>query len=270
MVEGFASVEYVFDTTFVDLIELLSVLPLRNRSCESLMASNSASNRIWVGQIAKKTSIDDVKSTFKQYGKIIDFKFVPKQYDSFAFIEYGSQEEANHAMKDGDGLKVGGSTLKVKSANPLKDSKEREKPQSATTRSSFYGDNDNSRGRNRSRSPETIRDRKKSRSRSRDQKRMFKVEIQNLPKDMTWQELKRLGGDYGKSVEYARVVSERDSALGFLEFGDRKDALHFIESLNGKRMEDSDRRLRVAWDDSDDERKPSRRASPSPVARRRH
>jgi RNA recognition motif-containing protein len=99
---------------------------------------------------------------------------------------------------------------------------------------------------------------------------MFKVEIQNLPKDMTWQELKRLGGDYGKSVEYARVVSERDSALGFLEFGDRKDALHFIESLNGKRMEDSDRRLRVAWDDSDDERKPSRRASPSPVARRRH
>ena len=229
------------------------------------MVASSTANRIWVGQISKKTSVDDVKSAFTQYGKIVDFKFVPKQYDSFAFIEYGSEEEATRALKMADGMKVGGSTLKVNSANPLKDSNDNDRPRSGATRSSFYGDNN----RQRSRSPEGDRRRRKSRSRSRERKRMFKVEIQNLPKDMTWQELKRLGGDYGKSLEFSRVVTERDSATGFLEFSDRKDATHIIESLNGKRMEDSDRRLRVAWDDSDDERQ-RRRDSRSPVARRRH
>ena len=219
------------------------------------MVANGSVNRIWVGQISKKTKVDDVKSAFMQYGKIVDFKFVPKQYDSFAFIEYGSEEDANRALRMGDGMKVGGSTLKVNSANPLKDN---EKP----TRSSFYGDGNKEepRARQRSRSGDNTRNRRKSRSRSRERKRLYKVEIQNLPKDMTWQELKRLGEDYGKSVEYTRVVAERDSSLGFVEFADRKDASHFIESLNGKRMQDSERRLRVTWDESDDE----------PVARRRH
>ena len=218
------------------------------------MVASGSTNRIWVGQIAKRTNVDDVKSAFAQYGKIVDFKFIPKMYESFAFIEYSSDEEASRAIKMGDGLKVSGSVLKVNSANPMKDKKEDDRPVDKT-RSSFYGDSNKS---ERRRSPS---ERRRSRSRSRERKRLYKVEIQNLPRDMTWQELKRLATDYGKTLEYSRIVEEKDSVTGFLEYADKKDATKIIESLHGKRMEDSDKRLKVTWDDSDDE---------APVRRRRH
>jgi RNA recognition motif-containing protein len=241
------------------------------------MVASTTSNRIWVGRICRKTSIDEVKSVFGQYGKIVDFKFIPKGEDAFVFIEYSSEEEAARAIKLGDGRKVDGSTLKVNSANPIRDNKEikdkdeKKRLETSTTRSSFYSDEkDSSRNRRRSRSRDNSRTRARSRSHSREKKRLFKLEITNLPRDMTWQELKRLGGDYGKSLEYARVVAGKDSVVGFLEYAERKDAVKVIESLDGKRMEDSDRRLRVSWDDSDDERNRStRKRSASPVERRR-
>ena len=210
------------------------------------MTAGNVLFRVWVGQIAKQTNVDDVKSAFQQYGKVVDFKFIPKKYDSFAFIEYSNEEDAERAIKMGDGMKIGGSKLKVNSANPLRDERADDRKQ-ANTRSSFYGEEEGSNNRrNRSRSRSRERER-------RERKRMYKVEIQNLPRDMTWQELKRLGSDYGKSLEFTRVWPEKDSASGVLEFSEKRDATKVIDSLNGKRMEDSDRRLRVFLDESDDE-----------------
>lgn len=219
------------------------------------MTTGNVSFRVWVGQIAKQTNVDDIKSAFQQYGKIVDFKFIPKKYDSFAFIEYSNEEEAERAMKMGDGMKVGGSKLKVNSATPIRDEPTNDRKE-FNTRSSFYGDEETSNNRrNRSRSRSRERER-------RERKKMYKVEIQNLPRDMTWQELKRLGSDYGKSLEYTRVWEEKDSACGMLEFSEKRDATKVIDSLNGKRMEDSDRRLKVFLDDSDDEVVRRRASSP--------
>ncbi len=218
-----------------------------------LMVSHGSSARIWIGQIAKKTNVDDVKEAFSQYGKIVDFKFIPKAYDSFAFVEFSSEEEASRAIRMGDGLKVSGSILKVNSANPVRENKEDDR-RGERTRSSFYGDNNKT---ERRRSPS---ERRRSRSKSRERKRLYKIEIQNLPKDMTAPELKRLANDYVKTLEYSRIVQEKDSVTGFLEFAEKRDGTKIIDSLNGKRMEDSDRRLKVIWDESDDE---------SPVRRRR-
>ena len=215
------------------------------------MVSSHSGPRIWIGQISKKTNIDDVKEAFSEYGKIVDFRFIPKPYESYAFVEFSSEEEASRAIRMGDGLKLNGSILKVNSATPVRDNKDDDR-RVEKTRSSFYGDSNKS---ERRRSPS---ERERSRSKSRERKRFYKIEIQNLPRDMTSQELKRLANDYTKSCEYSRIVQEKDSVTGFLEFAEKKDGTKIIDSLDGKRMEDSDRRLKVLWDESDDE-SPARR-----------
>jgi RNA recognition motif-containing protein len=205
------------------------------------MTAEDINCRVWVGNIAKSTKVDDVKAALAEYGKILDFKFIPKPGMSFAFVQYGTEDEANRAMKMANRMTIGDSELSVKSANPQRSGeKEDNDRRDAPSRSSFYGNEDSSSNR-------------RNRSRSRERKKMYKVEIQNLPHDMTWQELKRLGSDYGKSLEYTRVWSEKDSATGVLEFSEKRDATKVIDSLHGKRMEDSERRLKVFLDDSDEE-----------------
>ena len=85
----------------------------------------------------------------------------------------------------------------------------------------------------------------------------MKLRIENLPPDMSWQELKNLGQDYASTVTFARTWKDRGVGLGVLEFEDRREAEKVISALNDKRIEGCDRRLIVEFE---------KRRSPSPQA----
>ena len=234
---------------------------------------------MWVGNIFEANE-DDIRSNFSEFGNIKEVKLIRKGGNgSFAFIQYSKESEAEAAIRGGEKIELAGRTVKVgpasqsakgdngKSAEPNR----RDEPRRMEERSSFYdNDRNDRRGGDRNGGGRTER---RSRSRSADRGRKpastVRLQVSNLPIDMEWQELKRLGGDYGKSVMFARTWRESDSVTGMIEFGDARDADALIDALHGKKMEGSDRRLKVVYESEAEEEVIRRRRSRSPADRRR-
>jgi RNA recognition motif-containing protein len=212
--------------------------------------SNDRDNRVWVGHLAEEVGERDVRELFEHYGEVVEIKFIRKSRDDiYAFIQFDSRDAANDAIAKADQTDLCGQRIKVGPANAPR--KEREESNNSK-KGSYYDEQPK-----RSRSP------KRSTTVGK-----YRLRLSNLPADMSWQELKRLGGDYGKSVVFARTQKDRDGGMtGVLEFTERRDADRVTEALDGKRMEGAERRIRVDYDAEDDVIK--RHRSRSPVERRR-
>lgn len=220
--------------------------------------------RVFVGQIPDGVCEDDIRKVFEKYGELVGVDYMTKGGKAhYAFVEYRNKEDVEEVLLNKDRISLGGSEVRLGRANPSnRDDRSRNnrrddapprraaRSPSPPRRSSFY---------------ESAAPARTTRSRSpRPSEREFRVNIENLPSDMTWHELKRLGSDYGKSVNFAKVNSSRSGDVsGMVAFGDKRDAEKFVSSLDGKRMEGCDRRLRV-----DMEQTRERKVSPSPVIRR--
>jgi RNA recognition motif-containing protein len=197
--------------------------------------------RVWVGRIDDNANKEDVRKALSEFGEVVDVKFFRKsRNDSFAFVQFRKVYSADRAMKDGDGLKIQGRAVKIGHANPSSQDEGSRTP----PRSSFYSNEEKGGGASR---------RRQSRSRSREDRKEptggFRVRIENLPLDMTWQELERLGSDYGKSVDYVRTYKEKTMVVGLIEFTDKRDAQKLVSGLDGKKMEGSELRLRAKHED---------------------
>lgn len=209
------------------------------------MSESKQDSRIWVGHISKEVTERELKDEFGSFGEISEVKYVTSgQYDNYAFIQFDNRESADQAMAKGGRIEFAGKVVRVGPANAKASGRAEERRRSRSRsverpRSSFYDRPD--------RSSEKVQ-----------------IKVSNLPSDMTWQELKRLGGDYGNSVSFARTWRENDGVSGILEFTDKRDAEKVISSLDGKRMEGSDSRLRVDWEKGDRKRSEDRGRKRSP------
>lgn len=212
--------------------------------------------RVWVGRIDDNANKEDVRKALSEFGEVVDVKYFRKsRNDSFAFVQFKKVHCADRAMKDGDGLKIQGRAVKIGPANPSNqdDNNSKTTPskreEAHPPRSSFYSNDE------REVSTRRRQSRSRSRSRSRDRKEESstgKVRIENLPIDMTWQELERLALDYGKSVDYVRTYKEKAMVVGLVEFTEKRDAQKFVSSLDGKKMEGSELRLRAKLEEPED------------------
>ncbi len=225
---------------------------------------------------------------------------------SYAFVQYKDKDSVEDVLIDKDRIRLGSQGVKVGRANPSnkqdnrggrnrRDPSQNRQPYSRKDADddSYYrrhraADSPARRSisppaaaRKRSASPpsrsfydttttRTERSRRapsRSRSRSPKSAREYRVTIEHLPSDMSWQELKRLGADYGKSIAFARTSKDREGQVsGLLAFSERKDAENLVASLDGKKMEGCDRRLRAELEIP---REPTRKVSPSPADLRR-
>ncbi|MCA9741558.1 MAG: RNA-binding protein [Deferribacteres bacterium] len=79
---------------------------------------------IYVGNLARETSEDEVRSLFESHGKIDTVNLIKDRYtgDSrgFAFVEMPDKAEAQAAISAVDGTEVGGRALIVNEARPRK------------------------------------------------------------------------------------------------------------------------------------------------------
>jgi len=77
-------------------------------------------SKIFVGNLAFKTTRDEVQSLFAQAGAIKDV-FLPTDRESgrprgFAFVEFESEEDAQKAIEKFNGYELGGRALRVNAA----------------------------------------------------------------------------------------------------------------------------------------------------------
>ena len=211
----------------------------------------AAPSRIWVGGLTSETKEDDVLSIFKSFGTISDVKIRTSAKDIYCFLNLTGDAEG--AIKALDQSKLLGKTIKVanaKAENGRSDRRRSPPRRSRSTSRRRYRTRSRS-PRRRSRTPR--RDRSRSAGRSTVPQGRVKLRIENLPPDMSWQELKTLGQDYASStaaVTFSRTWKERGIGMGVLEFTEKREAEKVKASLNEKRIEGCDRRLVVEWQET--------------------
>jgi RNA recognition motif-containing protein len=78
--------------------------------------------RLFVGNLSFNTTEGEILDLFKQAGSVTKCEVVLDKFTSksrgFAFVEMGSQEEANKAIADFNGKELGGRALTVNEARP--------------------------------------------------------------------------------------------------------------------------------------------------------
>lgn len=213
--------------------------------------------RVFVGTITEDVRESDIREEFSKFGEIVTIDLLKKGGNGYgyAFVQFANKDIVEDVLASKDKIRLGKEEVKLGRAHAsTKDStanrrrspspaNRRRSPSPANRRSSFYDqptrrDDTDHRPRKLSRSRSPV-------GRSALNVHEYRVTVDNLPDDMTWQELKRLAGDYGKSVTFARVNKTRDGVSGIVAFTEKRDVEKLISSLDGKKMEGCDRRLRV-------------------------
>ena len=80
---------------------------------------------IYVGNIARNVSEDQLKYLFSQFGQVNSVKLIKDKFTGevrgFAFVEMGSMEEGKAAIAGLDGKDLEGQRLRVNEAQPRED-----------------------------------------------------------------------------------------------------------------------------------------------------
>ncbi|KAF8910749.1 hypothetical protein CPB85DRAFT_1376056 [Mucidula mucida] len=167
------------------------------------------SRRLYLGKLPHDTRSDDVTKVFDGYGRIIDCRVMT----GFGFIEYENAKDAEDALRDFANKPFMGANIVVEFA---KESRPRRDP---------YDD----RRAPRARRPQGIR-----------------ILIQNLHRDVSWQDLKDFGREAG-NVSFSDI--DRDvPGQGVLEYLTRDDADRAVKELDGREVRGM--KVSVALDDS--------------------
>jgi len=108
--------------------KLAFAAPARFALGNTIAARGYATKKLFVGNIAWGTTDEEVKEYFTQFGTLKDAHF-PKDPNGrtkgFGFVEY-EEEEADRAIKEGNGAEFNGRQLRIDAANPREDKPRRE------------------------------------------------------------------------------------------------------------------------------------------------
>lgn len=78
--------------------------------------------RLYVGNLSFNSTEGDVQRLFEEIGTVVDCNLIVDRFTSksrgFAFVEMGSQEDADKAVADLNGKDVDGRSLTVNEARP--------------------------------------------------------------------------------------------------------------------------------------------------------
>jgi RNA recognition motif-containing protein len=87
--------------------------------------------KLYVGGLPYSTKDEDLKETFSQAGTVASATVIIDRMSGrskgFGFVEYASDEEAQHAIEMFDGTDLGGRTIKVNEARPMEERPRRDR-----------------------------------------------------------------------------------------------------------------------------------------------
>ncbi|RPI12761.1 MAG: RNA-binding protein [Ignavibacteriae bacterium] len=77
---------------------------------------------IYVGNISRESSENEVKQVFEEYGEVTSCKLIKDKFTGvskgFGFVEMPNKEQADNAIKNLDGKKIEGRAMSVAEAKP--------------------------------------------------------------------------------------------------------------------------------------------------------
>lgn len=228
--------------------------------------SGQDKQQIWVGGLPNDITENELTRKFDRYGDVKDVRIRHSPKDTFAFISFHDDRDADVAISKLDRSEMFGKPIKVAWAQEDK-GKSRDEDRGRDDGWKDRGRDDGwrdrggggrggggggrwedrrgdsrNRGRGRSRSPA------QRRYRDRDSKitqGKYKITIEGIPDDMSWLELKDLGKEYGRTVTFSRTYRKHGSNNGMLEFETQEDADRVRKELDGRRVQGCKSRLRV-------------------------
>jgi RNA recognition motif-containing protein len=78
--------------------------------------------KLFVGNLSFNTTEGDILELFKQAGNVVSCELIMDKFTGksrgFAFVQMGTQEEANKAIADFNGKEIDGRSLTVNEARP--------------------------------------------------------------------------------------------------------------------------------------------------------
>jgi RNA recognition motif-containing protein len=91
----------------------------------NLLQSRSNSMNIYVGNLSRGATSDDLRETFEAFGEVESTHVVKDRFTGesrgFGFVEMPSKEEAQEAINNLNGKEFMGQEIKVSEARPRKD-----------------------------------------------------------------------------------------------------------------------------------------------------
>ncbi|KAF4675747.1 hypothetical protein FOL47_007338 [Perkinsus chesapeaki] len=282
--------------------------------------------RIWVGGLPSDVREAELEDRFGKFGRVTDVKICQSTRDTYAFLQFESENAAADAIEDVDQTKFGGFTIKARylmppdspitqgtasvtaSTDPMPSRGEWRKPRwnatggynadyrrafsnrkgggsrdewyredyrggrrddygrdvqtrreysdysppSGRSKGDGYGswDKEGGRGSGRREDAVSFYDDKDAPRPNRygalpPPRGAVQLRLENLPEDMSWQELKQLGKDYGSSCTFARTFREGRVCCGMIEYTDPAQVDEVVKALDGKRIQGCNERLHV-------------------------
>jgi len=193
--------------------------------------------QIWIGRLNHQTPERKIRRKFEKFGKVLSMQLRSTSQDVFCFVEYSDRRACSDAIQAMHDREFDGAQIVVEWSrrNQGMDGRIRDRSRSRHR---------SRRRRERSRSYEY---RSRSRSRRAPPQGKYKVEVENIPSDMTWVDLKALARKMrgGEDVTFARTYRERDYCCGLLEFETSKGMEKLMRALDGKRINGLKVRMRV-------------------------
>jgi len=184
--------------------------------------------QVWIGKLHDETAERTVRKRFEEFGDIVSMQLRRKENETFCFVEYKNKDTCERAIRDMHDRDFDGSRIIV----------DWSRRNQVAMRGSRSGRGGNARRRSRSYEIHSSRSRSPGRRRGGPQKGKYKFELENLPKEMTWMDLKNLASKLrgGDDVTFARTFHDDGIPCGLLEFASRESMNQVRKQIDGKRI----------------------------------
>ena len=184
------------------------------------MPGGQCYTRIWIGGLPRNSNVDEVKSELKriftEFGYVLDVCVITTAKDVMSFVQFENEQDAFRARETMNGSSILGSVVKVNYAVI----------------------------RGQDQAPKQGRQSSRSRSRDRHKQRTHRfngsvVLVENLPTDITNDELAELGGQAASGVVFANTWREGRRTMGLVTYESHNQASKARRFLAGAKIEGS-------------------------------
>jgi len=161
------------------------------------------SRRLYIGNLSRRTSEKDIRYEFEKFGRIKDL--VIKDYRfPFGFCEFESRADAKEAKDHWHDKLFDDKRLIVSFA-------QKGERTHSSGRSSEY-------------------------RKTRVYKGKWRLSVENLSSQVSWQDLKDAARKFGRSVCFAKTWTYRGENLGVVEYADKQDFEDALDHMQGMRL----------------------------------
>ncbi|KAJ7095287.1 hypothetical protein B0H15DRAFT_103455 [Mycena belliarum] len=175
-----------------------------------------APSRLFLKNLPRTTTRDDVFRYLERFGKLTELKIIESESSTYGFAQFSSEEDAKYVLETFHGRLFLGHRTVIEPARPLR------KDMLPSTEPHYSRSSDSPLARSPCYS-------------ARPKYRRYPVLVENIPPHICWQELKDFGRLSSRPVAYCEV-DRKKNGHGFIEYLSLEDADDAIRTLNGQKL----------------------------------